>query len=113
MRRMARTAHRYRNKRVMNCGPLYVNIDSGMPYGKTQLLRKHPATRSAVVSLIRMTRVNFEYKYMMSMIMRFTKMVFGSEPKMDRATNSNGTLDGKSLSFFCAFVNVPLAVTHG
>lgn len=86
----------------MNCVPLSANIDSGIPYGKSLLLRKDAATRGVGVLFIWMARVNFKYRSVMTKRKRFPELVFVNRPRLSIAMNSNAPFAVKSLSFFCA-----------
>lgn len=57
-------------------------------------------------------RVDFEYRSLMNRIKSFHESVLGSRQMISRATNLNGPLAGRSLSFFCTFDNLPRAFTY-
>lgn len=61
-----------------------------------------------MVCFIGMARINFEYDFFMTSIKRFSKLVLGSGSRMSQARNSNGSLAGKSMSFYSLSLSCPV-----
>lgn len=71
------------------------------------LIEKYRGTRGAVVLLIGILHVSFEYRSVMTTLKSLYDLVFGNSPKISVTTNYSGPWAEKRRKCFWNFVKVP------